>query len=417
MAFSGNRGISVDFQGVANGTDKTAALKYLFAEELGLVIEVANKDIGLVKRAYEDVGVVCDHIGSTTGRGSAAEVSVSLNGDVVLQDKMTVLRDIWEATSFQLERLQSNKVCVQQEEEGMPSRKAPLYKLSFDPKPGLSEEQRGSDERQKPRVAVIREEGSNGDREMIACLYLAGFDVWDVTMQDICTGKMSLERFRGIVFVGGFSYADVFGSAKGWGAVARFNENARNELEKFRLREDTFSLGVCNGCQLMALLGWVGGEEKENGNAEVPEQGCCFTHNDSERFECRFPTVQIEQSPAIMLKNMENSTLGIWIAHGEGRVVFKSESVKQRVLGSSLAPIRYVNDDGCITTQYPFNPNGSTDGIAAMCSEDGRHLAMMPHPERCSLLWQLPWMPEEWISLKASPWLQMFHNAYEWCLQ
>ena len=270
-----------------------------------------------------------------------------------------------------------------------------------------------------PKVAVIREEGSNGDREMTASLVMVGFEVWDVNMQDICTGKMSLDQFRGIVFVGGFSFADVLGSAKGWAAVSLFNEECRKQFNSFLDRHDTFSLGVCNGCQLMALLGCVGRNfSAVSANTAGAQQGVCFTHNASERYESRFVTVSIQNSPAIMLRGMEGSTMGIWVAHGEGRVQFKSESILDDVVKNHLAPVRYVDDEGAVTMQYPLNPNGSPSGIATLCSDDGRHLAMMPHPERCTLLWQWPWMPEKWKNtLECSPWLRMFQNAYDWCYE
>eukprot|EP00112_Aurelia_sp_Birch-Aquarium-sp1_P025547 Seg8547.1 transcript_id=Seg8547.1/GoldUCD/mRNA.D3Y31 product="putative phosphoribosylformylglycinamidine synthase/mitochondrial" protein_id=Seg8547.1/GoldUCD/D3Y31 len=411
MAFSGNCGVKVDLQTTAEGKH-AEAIEVLFAEELGIVIEVAKSDQTFVMDTFSKHGVRADIIGRTNAVGSDALVSISVDGNLVLEDKMVVLRDIWEATSFQLERLQANKSCVEAEEACLSSRKAPPYKLSFVPKGPLNFD-RPQLSRKRPMVAVIREEGSNGDREMASSLYLAGFDAWDVTMHDLCTGGIRLKDFRGVVFVGGFSYADVLGSAKGWAAVTRFNANAHKELEEFRAREDTFSLGVCNGCQLMGLIGWVAGEDNGNGL----EQGVCFSHNDSGRFECRFATVKIESSPAIMLKDMAGSTLGIWIAHGEGKAEFKTDAIKQRMLGGGLAPIRFTDDEGCITTNYPFNPNGSPDGVAALCSPDGRHLAMMPHPERCSIMWQWPWMPKGWHTLKASPWLQMFHNAYDWCIE
>ena len=253
---------------------------------------------------------------------------------------------------------------------------------------------------------------------MIASLMMVGFEVWDVNMQDICTGKMALDRFRGIVFVGGFSFADVLGSAKGWAAVSRFNQDCQKQFSIFLARKDTFSLGVCNGCQLMALLGWVGQDMVVSQEENATQQGVCFTHNTSERFESRFVTVSIQRSPSIMLRDMEGSTMGIWVSHGEGRAKFKTESILNNILKNNLAPLHYVDDEGLVTMQYPMNPNGSPNAIAALCSQDGRHLAMMPHPERCTLLWQWPWMPEEWkTSFECSPWLRMFQNAYDWCYE
>ncbi|XP_002741156.2 uncharacterized protein LOC100371896 [Saccoglossus kowalevskii] len=255
---------------------------------------------------------------------------------------------------------------------------------------------------------------------MISSFYMAGFEVWDVNMQDLCTAKVTLDHFRGVVFVGGFSYADVCGSAKGWAAAVLFNQTVRAQFDAFRARHDTFSLGVCNGCQLMGLLGWIAPADiqDQDGDCASAQQGVFLTHNNSERFESRFVSVQIQSSPAIMLKGMDCSTLGVWVAHGEGNMKFLNDEILQNVLKNNLAPIRYVDDIGDVTTQYPLNPNGSPNGIAALCSRDGRHLAMMPHPERCTLVWQWPWMPNEWRkTLKVSPWLRMFQNACVWCLE
>lgn len=409
MAIGGNCGIQISIE-----NSEATALELLFSEELGLVLEVSDTAANEVISRYREAGLQCWRIGSTTGQGSQSMVTVRVNGEEVLSEKLATLHSWWEETSFQLERLQANRACVEEEERGMEQRVAPRYTLSFQPVPsprpsaGL-----GASE---PRVAVIREEGSNGDREMVASLVMVGFQVWDVTMTDISAG-LSLDSFRGVVFVGGFSYADVLGSAKGWAATVRFNPRARAEFSRFRSRPDTFSLGVCNGCQLMALLGWVASETELTEDDGV-QQGVLLTHNRSRRFESRFVTVTILESSSLLLKGMAGSTLGIWVAHGEGFMQFESEEVLRMVTEKGLAPIRYSDDSGAPTERYPQNPNGSPRGIAALCSADGRHLAIMPHPERCTLLWQWPWMPPEWRhTLAASPWLRMFQNASDWCLQ
>jgi len=245
---------------------------------------------------------------------------------------------------------------------------------------------------------------------MTSAFFQAGFETWDVTMTDFLEQKVNLENFRGIVFVGGFSYADVLDSAKGWAGVIRFNKHIYQQFQTFYNRPDTFSLGVCNGCQLSALLGWVPWQGIDNRNQPR------FIHNISGRFESRFSSLKILESPSLMLKGMENSVLGIWVAHGEGHAYFPDSAIKERVLREGLAPARYADDDGNPTEVYPFNPNGSPEGIAALCSPDGRHLAIMPHPERVFLKWQWAYMPEEWKrELTASPWLRMFQNAREWC--
>ena len=199
-------------------------------------------------------------------------------------------------------------------------------------------------------------------------------------------------------------------SAKGWAGVIRFNKKIWEQFQDFYQREDTFSLGVCNGCQLMALLGWVPWQGLDD---KIQPR---FVHNISGRFESRFSSVKILPSQSIMLKGMEGSVLGIWVAHGEGRMYFPDSGTLEKIEKDNLAPIRYVDDRNEVTMKYPFNPNGSARGIASICSVDGRHLAVMPHPERTFLNWQWPWMPDEWRSnLKASPWLRMFQNAHEWC--
>ena len=409
MAFAGNCGLSINIpcQDNFNPTVSKVA-DVLFAEELGIVVEVKEDETEFVMNAFLAKDVPCLQIGKAVGAGEDAMISLRVRGELVLEQNMVDLRDIWEATSFQLERLQTNPRCVQEEEFGLRKRHAPDYKLSFKPVPAspLGDV--------RPKVAIIREEGSNGDREMVASFHMAGFEAWDVTMHDLCNGSMKLDGFRGAVFVGGFSYADVLGSAKGWAAVCNINSTVRSQLDAFFSREDTFSLGVCNGCQLMGLLGWVGRDAHTTGS----NQGVCFTHNVSERFESRFVTVSIQSSPAMMFRGMEGSVLGIWVAHGEGRIQFRNDSVLQDVTTNKVVPLCFVDDDGVPTTQYPQNPNGSPQGMAGLCSPDGRHLAMMPHPERCTLLWQWPWMPPDWQdSLKASPWLQLFQNAYKWCME
>ena len=407
MAFAGNCGIILDMSSKGKGLFQT-----LFAEELGVILEVSKKNLDTVVGKLGSFGVSSEIIGQVT-----ASPSIELKVDEVihLNEKTALLWDMWEDTSFQLEKFQRLPTCVESEKEGLKFRHEPSWELSFTP---TFTDEKYMNAASKPRVAVIREEGSNGDREMSAAFYAAGFDPWDVTMSDLLKGTISLDEFRGIVFVGGFSYADVLDSAKGWSASIRFNQPLLNQFQEFYKRPDTFSLGVCNGCQLMALLGWVpgpqvGGVHGAGGDPSQPR----FIHNESGRFECRFTSVSIKDSPAIMFKGMEGSTLGVWAAHGEGKAFFPDDGVLDRVLHSDLAPVRYCDDDGNVTETYPFNLNGSPLGVAAICSPDGRHLAMMPHPERCFLMWQYPWYPKQWnVDKKGpSPWLQMFQNAREWC--
>lgn len=202
------------------------------------------------------------------------------------------------------------------------------------------------------------------------------------------------------------------GSAKGWAAGILFNETIQSQFKHFLARKDTFSLGVCNGCQLMGLMGWVGYNPVTSHN-DKPD--VLLEHNLSEKFECRWSTVIIEKSRSIMLKGMEGSAFGVWIAHGEGRFTFSNDSILKKLEADNCVGLRYVDDNGNPTEVYPMNPNGSVGGLAGICSADGRHLAMMPHPERCDQMYLWPWAPSDWSKYKKSPWERMFQNAYDWC--
>jgi phosphoribosylformylglycinamidine synthase len=404
MAFAGDCGFDLDISRISGSSDESV-LKSLFAEELGLVLEVRGENISRVIETFREAEIPCCCLGRTSREKT---VTITLDGRAILAEEMPLLRDIWEETSYELEKLQANPACADQERETLKSRTSPPFILSYSPQPTSPAFMEGSSP--KPAVAIIREEGSNGDREMHSAFYSAGFETWDITMSDLLSGEISLDRFRGVVFVGGFSYADVLDSAKGWAGVIRFNEKVWEQFETFYNRPDTFSLGICNGCQLEALLGWVPWKDLDD---EIRPR---FIHNSSGRFESRFSTLRIESSPSIMLQGMEGSTLGVWVAHGEGRAYFPEKKILDQVLRENLAPVRYVDDLNNATEVYPFNPNGSPRGIAGLCSPDGRHLAMMPHPERVFLKWQWGWMPEEWKKdLKVSPWLRLFQNARKWC--
>ncbi|KAG3269934.1 phosphoribosylformylglycinamidine synthase, transcript variant X1 [Ictidomys tridecemlineatus] len=411
MAFAGNCGIEVDV--AAPGVD---ALPVLFAEEPGLVLEVQKPDLAGVLQRYRSAGLHCLELGHTGEAGPHAMVRVSVNGTVVVEEPVGQLRALWEETSFQLDRLQAEPHYVAEEEQGLRERMGPSYCLppSF-PKASVPHELGGP----APRVAILREEGSNGDREMADAFHLAGFEVWDVTMQDLCSGAIGLDTFRGVAFVGGFSYADVLGSAKGWAAAVTFHSQAGAELRRFRKRPDTFSLGVCNGCQLLALLGWVGGNpDEEVGDMDhdswPTQPGLMLRHNLSGRFESRWATVRVGPGPALMLQGMEGAVLPVWSAHGEGYMAFSSPELQAQIEAKGLAPLHWADDEGNPTEQYPLNPNGSPRGVAGVCSHDGRHLALMPHPERAVRPWQWAWRPPPFDTLTTSPWLQLFINARNW---
>ncbi|OGB74981.1 phosphoribosylformylglycinamidine synthase [candidate division Kazan bacterium RIFCSPHIGHO2_01_FULL_49_10] len=398
MAFAGNVGLDVN---IASECD---TLSTFFNEEPGLVIEPA--DTNEVAKLLQCRGIPYQLV------GHIPELSVGVrichNGIEVLSGSMTKLRAIWESTSSALDALQANPDCVSEETEANSQLTLPpRWNVSFVPSPTAKNDVFAPAD--KPRVAILRSEGSNGDREMAAAFWSVGFETWDVTMTDLLANRVSLDSFRGIAFVGGFAFADVLDAGKGWAGIIRFNEGLREQFDQFRDRPDTFSLGVCNGCQLMSLMGWVPG-------LDIPEdKQPRFIRNRSERFESRFSAVKILSSPAIMLQGMSGSTLGIWVAHGEGRLHVPNLDDLDRILIERLAPIRFVDRGGQKTETYPFNPNGSPQGITALCSPDGRHLAMMPHPERVFLKWQWPWMPADLSNLSASPWLRLFQNAYTWC--
>ena len=399
MAFAGNVGLDISIK--SNHT----AIETLFSEELGLVVETDKLEEAL--KLLTDFGIPVDSIGTVGKYGG--KIKVRHNGIIVLDCEMTALRQIWEATSTEIDKLQANPECVEEEARvNAKLIKAPPYRLTFEPSTTPDSILNSGN---KPKIAIIRERGSNGDKEMATAFYLAGFDPWDVTMTDIVKGNVTLDQFKGIAFVGGFTFGDILDAGKGWAGVIKFNPKVKKQFDDFYNRSDTFSFGVCNGCQLMALLGWIPWSDISD------EKQPRFINNNSGRFESRFPIVEIKPSPAIMFEGMERSILGVWSAHAQGRLFVPEEEMLREIMEKNLAPITFVDINGEATETYPFNPNGSPFGIAGLCSENGRHLAMMPHSERSFLLWQLPWIPDEWKDLEASPWLQMFQNAYRWCTQ
>lgn len=229
-------------------------------------------------------------------------------------------------------------------------------------------------------------------------------------------GKTTLDRYRGLIFPGGFSYADTLGSAKGWAANIMFNELLVPQFQAFKQRADTFSLGICNGCQLMSLIGWVGSASKDEKTDVISKPDVALLHNKSERFECRWASIRVSGSKAMMLSKLIGSVLGCWVAHGEGRFSFRSNDILDRLKAQKCIALQYVDDNGKETETYPMNPNGSIEGIAGLCSEDGRHLALMPHPERCHAMYQWPYLsPDFNVKSQESPWQVMFNTAYEWC--
>jgi len=407
MVIAGNCGMSIQLP------DEEETIPQLFSEELGLVLEYLPANERIIQDILEEYGVPSIILGNTE---KEKQVVIRRHDKIEFDVSTLTLLSWWEASSDRLEEEQMNPVAAKEQAQHH-SHPGLRYHLTFQPGAIPSKILLQTN---KPKVAIIREEGSNGDREMTSAFFWTGFEPWDITMTDILEERISLDQFRGVVFVGGFSYADVLDPAKGWAGIIRFNSKFREMFDRFFNRQDTFSLGICNGCQLMAFLGiipWQGISEREQPR---------FIQNSSERFESHWGMVRISESPSIMLKGMAGSTLGIWSAHGGGRLYCPNPKILSAARRQGLTPIAYVDDEGTPTEKYRFNPNGSSFGITAFCSPDGRHLAMMPHPERSFLLWQWPWIPEEWKSEKwkfhigdyllwASPWLKLFQNAREWC--
>ncbi|KAG5675733.1 hypothetical protein PVAND_005611 [Polypedilum vanderplanki] len=415
MAIGGMCGISVDLKNAMKifkleETSIENVLKILFAEECGWILECKSEHLKTILDEYKNSNVNAIHIGKSKDFGMQSRIKIMFENFSIID--MTTLEAIkkWERTSFEFEKLQMNLKCAEEEYNSYDLRSGPKYFLSFNPDDAIKLLKKPSD---PWRVAVIREEGVNGDREMIAALLKANFEVYDVTMSDLLDRKAFLENYRGIIFPGGFSYADTLGSAKGWAASIRFSDLLQPQFENFKIRKDTFSLGVCNGCQLMSLIGWIDYEENST-NDDVPS--IALLHNKSGRFECRWSTLKVASSNAIMLRRMQGSVLGCWVAHGEGRFSFKNQQVLKNLKASNSIALHYVDDDMKPTEKYPLNPNGSVEGIAAICSKDGRHLAMMPHPERCCEMFQWPFLPSD-FKTENCPWQSMFNEANIWCCE
>lgn len=415
MAFTGLCGLKVDLTSAVQKLGVSGfplnqytdpALLLLFAEECGWVLEVTQHDLASVLEAFDSFSVPAYHIGQSIGRGLKSSVDITYKDRTILSgDTLTYFKQ-WERTSFELEKLQIGSECATEEFQSYDYRTGPSYRCTINPCIGIPRELSSP-----IRVAVIREEGTNGDREMMSTLINARFEPHDVTMADLLLGKTHLDRYRGVVFPGGFSYGDTLGSAKGWAASIMYSAKLAPQFASFKNRKDTFSLGICNGCQLMSLIGWVG-VTKHADVVDVPD--VALLENRSQRFECRWATVKIAKSRSIMLNRLAGSTIGVWIAHGEGRFSFRTEEVKRKLIDGECIGLHYVDDSDQATEVYPMNPNGSVGGVAAICSMNGRHLAMMPHPERCSEMWQWPYVSPGFVH-SISPWQTMFDDAFIWC--
>jgi len=399
MAFAGHCGVTVDLDELmGDGEDSTAAL---FNEELGAVIQVAHCDTDAVLEIIHDAGLA--HYSHVMGSlNDEDKIIFRAAKQDLLNETRIELHRAWSETSWRMQSLRDNPDRAQQEYDGLLDAKNPGMQpvLSFDPEDNITAPYIGKGER--PRMAILREQGVNGQREMAAAFDKAGFTAVDVHMSDVISGQVSLSDFCGLVACGGFSYGDVLGAGQGWAKSILFNSRARDEFAAFFARNDSFGLGICNGCQMMSSL-----HELIPGSDAWPQ----FVRNDSEQFEARVAMVEIQQSPSLLLAGMEGSRLPIAVAHGEGQAEFVRQSV-EAAEDANLVSLRYVDNYGKSAENYPANPNGSPNGITGLTTTDGRFTIMMPHPERVFRTMQYSWHPDEWG--EEGPWLRMFRNARVW---
>jgi phosphoribosylformylglycinamidine synthase len=394
MAFCSRCGLSVDIS--ALGTDAHAAL---FSEELGAVMQVATASLGEVRKRFAEAGLadVLHELGAVE---SGETVRVTRAGQTLLSESRVTLHRLWSATSHHIQRLRDNPECADQEYARLLDTRDPgLSPKVVNTNPPPVRKVAGI----RPRVAILREQGVNGHLEMAASFDRAGFRSVDVHMSDIVAGRVSLDEFSGFIACGGFSYGDVLGAGEGWAKGILFNNAVRRSFEAFFARPDTFALGICNGCQMMSAL-----QSIVPGTATWPR----FVRNRSEQFEARLAMVELMDSPSLFFRGLHGSRLPIAVAHGEGRAEFAPGRSASRAFAARAVAARWVDHYGEPTELYPFNPNGSPQGVCAVTSEDGRFTAMMPHPERVHRTVQLSWHPPEWGD--ESPWMQMFDNAFVW---
>ncbi len=370
-------------------------LGILFNEELGALVQVRCDDLA-------DIFVQCDEAGLSNVHevarlNTSGTITISHGKKQLYSENAITLRRIWSETTYQLQKLRDNPACAQQEyDRTLDAKDAGLHaKLTYDLNDNVAPALLIS----RPKIAILREQGVNGQVEMAAAFDRAGFAAVDVHMSDVISGRVSLADFKGVAACGGFSYGDVLGAGEGWAKSILFNPKARDEFEAFFKRNDTFALGVCNGCQMMSNLHEI-----------IPgaENWAHFARNQSEQFEARFVMVEVQQSPSILFDGMAGSRMPIVVSHGEGYAEF-SNSKKQK---AALVTLRYVDHNGKATETYPLNPNGSPQGITGLTTPDGRFSIMMPHPERVFRAVQNSWYPSEWKENGA--WLRMFQNARKW---
>jgi phosphoribosylformylglycinamidine synthase len=390
MMFAGHVGIDLDLSQLGN-----ELYGVLFAEELGAVLQIHATDYEMIHEYLTAQGLTHHLIGTLNHEDC---LKIQKNGATVYTESRAQLQQYWSETSYRMQALRDNPVCAEQEFQAISQDDPGLSaKLTFalEQNPAAPYLNLGS----KPKVAILREQGVNGQVEMAAAFTRAGFLAIDVHMSDLLTGRVKLSDFKGIAACGGFSYGDVLGAGAGWAKSILFHETLRQEFAAFFKREDVFALGICNGCQMMAQL-----KDLIPGAEHWPR----FVRNVSAQFEARFVRVQIENSPAIFFKDMIGSQLPIVVSHGEGQPQFALPNDLSKV----AVALRFIDNHGAITERYPLNPNGSIQGITGITNNDGRVLIMMPHPERIFRTAQMSWHPAHWG--EDSPWLRMFQNARAW---
>ena len=395
MAFAGHCGIDIDVSS-CSGADA----EILFNEELGAVFQVKSVNVQRVLAVLQENGLgECSHILGPVLPGH--RIRFARDGRELLSFERVELHRAWAETSYRIQSLRDNPECAEEEYEALLDEQDPglSAKLSFDPGTDVAAPFVNTGVR--PKIAILREQGVNSHVEMAAAFHRAGFESIDVHMSDLQGGSTTLGDFQGMVACGGFSYGDVLGAGEGWAKSILFNQHAREEFEAFFTRGDSFSLGVCNGCQMMSAL-----------NALIPgaQHWPRFVRNRSEQFEARLSLVEVMPSASLFLSGMAGSRLPIASSHGEGRAEFKSEKAQRDA--DPRVVLRFVDTRGTQTESYPLNPNGSPAGIAGLCSDDGRATICMPHPERVYRTVQNSWHPDDWG--EDGPWMRIFRNARAW---
>lgn len=423
MMFAGRCGLEIMLDGISRSNNPKDLIETLFNEELGAVFQVRKKDEVEFNRCFATCGPPPGMI-KKIGRVpicTKQEISFAYGSTVVYRNTRQHLQQKWASTSHQLQRMRDNPECADAEFANILDDKDPglSYKLTYNPKDNILpfKASISSAFTAKPRVAILREEGVNGQAEMAFAFHMAGFSAIDVHMTDVISGRVSLAGFVGLAACGGFSYGDVLGAGQGWAKSVLFHQNTRKEFQQFFERPDTFTLGVCNGCQFLSKL-----KELIPGATLWPS----FERNVSEQYEARVCMVEVQdpvspgQEPSVFLHGMHGSTLPIVTAHGEGRASFPSASTSsctpETLQNEGLVSLRYIDNYGTPTEKYPFNPNGSPQGITGVRSKDGRVLALMPHPERTVLREVGSYIPrgamEEWG--EVGPWGRLFRSARRW---